>query len=322
MTNIAVFWLKIVFAAIIILSIASFLPLYAQQTNSTLADVVVNHIVSTFSPKPNKLIALKAKQTTDNLQQQAVTAKPPLKVKTIWFDAPGTINLFKSNYLLPFYYTFSPYKQVYQGKIPGNQSLKSEEVKFQISVGIPLLYIYNSRYRLSMAYTQLSYWQFYTPKSQYFRETNYEPELFVETGLSKYTTMTAGIVHQSNGRGGELERSWNRVYLETIYNDDTYLFDLKIWDIIFRSTSSDLHNPDIGNYLGYGQLTVGYKMHNNTISMLLRSIKYPTIELNWSFPLFGVLCGYVQFFSGYGQSLLEYNHHTNAIGIGISLNNW
>jgi len=98
--------------------------------------------------------------------------------------------------------------------------------------------------------------------------------------------------------------------------------DFKVWDIIFRSTSSDLHNPDIGNYLGYGQLTLGCKMYSNTFTVLFRGIKYPTIEANWSFPLSGVLHGYIQFFSGYGQSLIEYNHHTNAIGIGISLNSW
>ena len=134
--------------------------------------------------------------------------------------------------------------------------------------------------------------------------------------------MTAGIVHQSNGSGGKLERSWNRAYLQTTYNDNTYLLDLKIWDIIFRSTSSDLHNSDIGNYLGYYQLTLGCKIYRNSFTVLFRSIQYPTIELNWSFPLFGVLDGYIQFFSGYGQSLIEYNNHTNAIGVGISLNSW
>ncbi|MFN7095894.1 MAG: phospholipase A, partial [Burkholderiales bacterium] len=25
---------------------------------------------------------------------------------------------------------------------------------------------------------------------------------------------------------------------------------------------------------------------------------------------------------GYGQSMIEYNHYTNSIGIGIALNDW
>ena len=235
MTHTAVFWSRFLFITTLIFSIANFLPLYAQQTNSTLADVVVNHIVSTLSPKPNKSIALTAEKTTDDLQKKAATVTPPLKVKTIWFDAPGTINLFKSNYLLPFYYTFSPYNKVYQSDTPDHQDVKSAEVKFQISVEIPLTYIYNSRYRLNMSYTQLSYWQFYAPQSQYFRETNYEPELFMETDVSKSTTMTAGVVHQSNGRGGKQERSWNRAYLQTVYNDDTYLLDRTLNTLGFQS---------------------------------------------------------------------------------------
>lgn len=316
MNFIGVFTLTLVFFITIPVS------LYAQKNDSTLADIIVNRIVSGSSSKPNKTIESEPKKSTDNLQQQLNNQSPPLKAKTIWIDVPSTINFFKSNYLLPFYYTFSPYDKIYQGNIPGHQVLKSKEVKFQFSIAIPLLYIYNSQYRLSMAYTQLSYWQFYEPKSQYFRETNYKPEFVIETDLSKNATIAAGIVHQSNGRGGKLERSWNRVYLQTVYNNDSYLLSFKVWDIVFRSSSSDLHNPDIGNYMGYGQLSVGYKVHSNTFTMLFRGIKHPTIELNWEFPLSGVVQGYIQFFSGYGQSLIEYNHHTNAIGVGISLNHW
>ena len=66
---------------------------------------------------------------------------------------------------------------------------------------------------LDVAYTQLMYWQFYA-KSQYFRETDYEPEVFISDNFLKNWLLNAGAVHESNGRGGELERSWNRAYLE------------------------------------------------------------------------------------------------------------
>jgi phospholipase A1 len=44
--------------------------------------------------------------------------------------------------------------------------------------------------------------------------------------------------------------------------------------------------------------------------------------VSWSFPMTKYLKGYVQVFSGYGQSLIEYNHRTNSVGMGIALSNW
>lgn len=90
--------------------------------------------------------------------------------------------------------------------------------------------------------------------------------------------------------------------------------------LVFKSSSSDLHNKDIADYLGHGELSVGYKLGSSIFTLMGRSVKHPTTQLTWSFPLFGTVRGFVEAFSGYGQSLIEYNHHTNSVGIGISLN--
>ena len=42
------------------------------------------------------------------------------------------------------------------------------------------------------------------------------------------------------------------------------------------------------------------------------------IEMRMTFPLWGRLRGDIQVFSGYGGSLIDYNHCQNIIGFGIT----
>ena len=44
-------------------------------------------------------------------------------------------------------------------------------------------------------------------------------------------------------------------------------------------------------------------------------------QLTWMSPeVLGALRGYVQIFSGYGESLIDYNWKQSTIGIGIAVN--
>jgi phospholipase A1 len=41
------------------------------------------------------------------------------------------------------------------------------------------------------------------------------------------------------------------------------------------------------------------------------------VQLSWAFPLAGHIKGYAHLFSGYGQSLIDYNYYQNMLGLGL-----
>jgi phospholipase A1 len=47
-----------------------------------------------------------------------------------------------------------------------------------------------------------------------------------------------------------------------------------------------------------------------------------SVNLGWSFPLTRKMKGYVQYFNGYGESLIDYNRYQERFGIGIKLSDW
>jgi phospholipase A1 len=242
--------------------------------------------------------------------------------------SPYGIAFDEPTYILPFYYTGKPDTEAYPtDQNPANQPIQKEEFKAQLSLLFPLLPNLFKSTGLYISYTQLSYWQFYA-RSQYFRETDYEPAIFLRRHVLANAEWRLGAVHESNGRGLPFERSWNRIFLDFRISGEKWLISLKPWFLIFKNDSSNIHNPDITDYLGYGRAILAYKIRRQTFSLMLRNtvesgFKRGAVELTWSFPLFSTkLRGMVQFFSGYGQSLIEYNHYTNSAGVGIALSDW
>lgn len=238
------------------------------------------------------------------------------------------IGLFNPTYILPAYYTGRPNGALYAGNTPDDEKLKNMEFKGQFSVVVPIvtkLFGYKNT-ALSAAYTQLSYWQFYA-NSQYFRETDYMPELFLSYNPNEHWLFDAGVVHESNGHGGDLERSWNRAYGKVTFAQENFAVSWKPWVLIFKGESADLHNPDIKHYMGNGQVTFAYKQNDNVFSLMSRNniqsgFRRGALEATWSHHLISHFSLYLQGFSGYGQSLIEYNHYTSAVGVGITLNDY
>lgn len=243
----------------------------------------------------------------------------------------------KPNYLLPFTYNenIQSYR-VYQDIIENNDDIQPYEVKFQISFKIPLFVIDTPAQPVSVfaGYTQTSFWQAYnSDNSSPFRETNYEPELFAVwqpnikfAGNWNFKLAQLNLTHQSNGQAESLSRSWNRIESTFAFENDNLTVALTPWSR-FPETASDDDNPDLLDYYGHGKITALYTIYDNTFTITSRNnlesgFKKGSMGLDWSFPLGGNFRGYFQLFSGYGNSLIEYNEYTNTLGIGISLTDW
>lgn len=269
----------------------------------------------------------------DKSMGQVTGNKPSILQKKLHSQEQASIQrsgiaLYEPNYILPFYYTASPANNIYGTSTPDQQPLKRMEFKGQISLSLPIwrqVFGYKNT-SLNIAYTQSMFWQFYA-KSQYFREVDYMPEIFTRTRLRTNWWLSVGAVHQSNGRGGEYERSWNRAYADLMFSGEHWMVSIKPWILIFKPESTDLHNPDIAKYMGNGRFLMAYKYHNNEVTLMLRNnlqsqFRKGAQEFTWGYHVRKHATFYLQVFNGYGQSLIEYNHRTLGIGVGIALNNW
>ncbi len=243
------------------------------------------------------------------------------------------IKLHRSTYLLPFTYNESPNVDAAREADP-DKDLKKPEVNFQLSLKVKLWQgILGKKMDLWFGYTQRSFWQFYNfEDSSPFRETNYEPELLLNFGTNyrilglKGRFINLGINHQSNGQSKPSSRSWNRAVVTFGFEKDRLSFLLNGWYRIPESAEDD-DNPEIEKYLGYGEIWTYYFLKKHRLGLMLRNnFSFHTnrgaLQVEWSFPLFERVSGYVQYFAGYGESLLDYKRSVNRIGIGLILVDW
>jgi phospholipase A1 len=205
--------------------------------------------------------------------------------------------------------------------------LAHSELVFQLGFKTKLVETaFDKPFDLWFGYTQNSFWQAGNKKaSSPFRETNYQPELMVVTPLNfdvlgmHASYLNLGVVHQSNGQSSTLSRSWNRVYAQVGLERAGFTVLGRVWKRINEAANDD-NNPDIVDYMGRGDLAVTYRNNGHDYSALIRrnfSTNRGAVQLSWAFPIAGHFKGYTQVFSGYGQSLIDYNYYQNVIGIGL-----
>ncbi|MFH1495349.1 MAG: phospholipase A [Pseudomonadota bacterium] len=243
---------------------------------------------------------------------------------------------YKPVYILPFHHSNNP-NQSPTSPAPDHSASSpmpsgSTDVKYQLSFKTKLWEdIFGDNGNLWFGYTQQSHWLLYNSQvSSPFRETNYEPELIfslrtdVDLPGMRWRMLNLGLAHQSNGRGLPLSRSWNRVYAQFGLERDKLTLFVRPWLRLPEHSEKD-DNPDISRFMGNGDVQIDYRSGENTYSALGRyslSGNHGALQLSWGFPISRALKGYLQVFSGYGESLIDYNHNQTSIGLGFSLQEW
>jgi len=245
-----------------------------------------------------------------------------------------TINLYHPNYVLLFRYSDrvnnQPFSPLFSAAGTPDQDLDSTEAKFQLSFKARLWTTDDRRWGLWMAYTQQNQWQVYNDEiSRPFRETNYMPEVFGTYRLDwraagfDWKLLNFGFNHQSNGRADPLSRSWNRIFGEVGLERSDLALTLRAWYRVPESADKD-DNPDITDYYGHAELNALYRWRGNSFTLMGRgnvSTGKGAAQLAWfSRPILGPLRGYLQVFSGYGESMIDYNWNQTTVGAGIALN--
>lgn len=226
-----------------------------------------------------------------------------------------------------------------------NRQLDDQDLRFQISLktemlnNIPIVrelpYVTSSR--IWAGYTQQSNWQvFDTEASRPLRENVYEPEIVLSLGIDNEVEgeklryiprmLNLGLVHQSNGRSNPTSRSWNRLYLESGWEvSDRLSLMLRPWWRIPESRDDD--NPDIEKFMGYGDMTIRWEdsKRKNAATLLLRNNLrsdnkgFAQLDLQRQVLNNPYLKLHLMASTGYGATLLDYNHSQTIFGMGISL---
>ena len=315
-------------------------------------EAVKPHIVSEqraameIAPEPENITGKIAQSVSSVFASEGPKISPNLSLMdSRWELSPesklGTWNIraYQPVYLLPVFWTSDknefPSSPNPQNTVNKKQELTSSEAKFQISFKTKAWEnILGNNGDLWIGYTQSSRWQVYnSEESRPFRETNYEPEasLMFRTNyeILGLNARLLGVTlnHQSNGRSDPLSRSWNRVIFNLGFEKDNFALMLRPWYRVEENAKDD-NNPDIKDYIGRGDLTAFYRKGENDFSLMLRhSLKggdksHGAVQFDWAFPIKGKLRGHLQLFDGYGESLIDYNHHATYAGLGVSLMNW
>ncbi len=237
------------------------------------------------------------------------------------------------------YIDIEPHKPsyfIYAFGTPDPTFNNTQNLKFQFSVKQLLCK------NLYLAYTQKSIWNYFDESSP-FRESNYNPEVFLDLKHIKlpveyFKLGLVGVEHESNGLGGSDSRSWNKVYWEpTLFYKEkrtdkrSHLFTVSARGWATFEVGAD--NKDIKDYLGDGEVTLQYKFthqksgtKDTEIQAIFNARKgrrsdFGAIQLDISIKYLLPITFRLHFWDGYGETLVDYNVRATRYGIGVTFAN-
>ena len=240
------------------------------------------------------------------------------------------ITPYRPNYIL-YTHMDEPNQAPFEEPLGVEDPVQDKEMQFQVSIKAPVWRnMFGSNLDTYVAYTSRSYWQLFNDDlSAPFRETNYEPEIYIRDFTSyellgvRLEGWGLGFNHQSNGRGDPTSRSWNRIMGKAMLGTGSDLsFFLRTWYRIPEDDDDD-DNPAMYKYLGYGDIRAIWTPNRNTFTAMIRPGEKDTgFELTWSYPISRVFRIYAQYYNGTGESLIDYDYDIERFGIGIALNDY
>ncbi len=181
-------------------------------------------------------------------------------------------------------------------------------------------------------YTQNSLWDL-SSDSKAFRDTSYRPQLFWKWDRKDDKTfidsVRLGLEHESNGRDGPRSRSINIAFIRPEWrNSFANGHELQFTPRLYRYLDRD-ENPDIGQYRGHVDWRLRYDAAGEWIATamarrgtlgkgsLLLDVSMRARDLR-----FGPVGGYfhVQYFTGYGEDILDYNvRRRSQLRVGFAI---
>ena len=250
-----------------------------------------------------------------------------------WLNDLFGLKPYKANYILPFGIANRPYISHLHGAIQYDKKEAEIQVSLKLQVAQNLFGLHEKYY---LAYTQQAFWQIYIDSSP-FRESLYNPEGFVvfpisdRRSLFQLRSLKVAIAHKSNGQpdttdivefnGFNLSKSINYFYTTLRLQHDTLITDLTL-QTPFPGSANLSDNPDLMKYLGYTKAKFTYFYNENMFSFMIRgnidSMK-GAVEATYSYPLRKHKSYlYMKLFSGYVESLIDYNRNITKFSIGVS----
>jgi phospholipase A1 len=279
---------------------------------------------------------------------RAETAPAPFSnwTEKLWELTPAdkrgvfVVRTYRPNFVLPLHVTNRINRRPHSptlGAPEADAAHKTTEAKLQVSLRAKVAEgLLLPGADLWFAYTQRSLWQVWNSEnSSPFRSTDYEPEaIYVVPVPAQLGTLPQGwrwrmaqlgLAHQSNGQSAPLSRSWNRVYLGGALDRGEVGLQWRL-NRRFKESSND-DNPDLTRMIGNTELPASWTPGRSTALLTWRTnpraLNRGSLQLDWTYPVDkqqpAGLRWYLQLFTGYGETLLDYNHRQSTLGVGVTL---